>query len=251
VTGSGRPPRTCVFCGTSGLTLEHAWPRWIAGELGDGPWNFAQTFEDGDRSWATSTLDVKVRRVCASCNNGWMANLEARAKPLLVHMMNGEARELDADEQELLALWAAKTAMMLGFIHPERRSIAPEQYQLLHRSQRPPEGTKVWLARCASTWTVFYRHNKITLTGEVSGTQVEAYSSTFAVKSLVLQVFGYQGRRAVTTNPSGDATPYVTQVWPIERSPVPWPPGAAPFNDDGLRSLADAFVQAVPDGGQL
>lgn len=53
--------------------------------------------------------------ICKSCNEGWMSQLEARTKPLLIPLMGAETRvqELSALEREQLARWALKTAFVL------------------------------------------------------------------------------------------------------------------------------------------
>jgi len=51
--------------------------------------------------------------VCASCNNGWMSDLEGRAKPMLETMLEGRGRALHQEGQRTLAAWALKTAIMV------------------------------------------------------------------------------------------------------------------------------------------
>ena len=50
-----------------------------------------------------------LRALCAGCAEA-MANLEARARPLLEPMIDGGAGRYGSDEQRLLAAWAARAA---------------------------------------------------------------------------------------------------------------------------------------------
>ena len=56
----------------------------------------------------------KLNRICADCNNGWMSDLETRAKPLIIGLMNGSTKleSLDNHQRRLLARWAGKTAII-------------------------------------------------------------------------------------------------------------------------------------------
>jgi hypothetical protein len=55
-----------------------------------------------------------LRRICEPCNNGWMSRLEERAKPLMEPLMEGTTKleSLNEEQRQLLARWAAKTAII-------------------------------------------------------------------------------------------------------------------------------------------
>ncbi len=56
--------------------------------------------------------------VCAACNNGWMASLEATTKPILTRKpLRGRITD---DEAVVLARWFAKTAVNLNVSQPYR-----------------------------------------------------------------------------------------------------------------------------------
>jgi hypothetical protein len=72
---SAFPRGVCVFCGFTGkLTNEHVWPDWLARfviEETRAPW--VKVNNQGiERIWDAPMFHLKVRRVCAECNNGWM-----------------------------------------------------------------------------------------------------------------------------------------------------------------------------------
>jgi hypothetical protein len=55
------------------------------------------------------------KSICSKCNNSWMSQLEADVKPTLLPLIEGKrsAASLNADEANLLARWAFKTAFMI------------------------------------------------------------------------------------------------------------------------------------------
>ncbi|MEU7415127.1 hypothetical protein [Streptomyces antibioticus] len=109
--------KECVFCGEKAGSREHVLPAWMAREA---PKAFTESngtrnvYKDGRMivvpdKFATAT----VKCVCGTCNNGWMSNLEASAKPFLMQLTRGDQIALGPTEQTALATWSLKTAMMM------------------------------------------------------------------------------------------------------------------------------------------
>lgn len=143
-------PRRCVFCGSTGkLTNEHAWPAWLTrelltpGRIASRRWGKAGAFVGFD----SPNHDVTVKRVCETCNTGWMADLEG-VKPILLPWIRGRPARLTFEQQELIAAWAVKTAMMLQYtpVHAGGIVIPATQYaELCRRKTSPPEGVEVFM----------------------------------------------------------------------------------------------------------
>jgi hypothetical protein len=53
---------------------------------------------------------------CKVCNNGWMKDLEDRARPLLLPMLDGFKTVLDRTSQTVIAAWITKTAFSLAAV---------------------------------------------------------------------------------------------------------------------------------------
>jgi hypothetical protein len=226
------------------MTKEHVWPQWLGRELGSGAWEMSRSGTVlAPAEWTNARLDVTVNCVCAGCNGGWMSRLEARAKPLLLPMIEDYRRTaLSPDDQSFVGIWATKTAMMLGCLHPERMVWDSAQLAAFAETLTPPTGTVVRLALADGSISVFYRHNLITLTGATTGREILCFSSTSSMKHLVVQVFGHESGEGVVPHASAPDADYVTQVWPSTSFDVTWPPPNG-FNAEGLRSLADAYVR--------
>lgn len=56
----------------------------------------------------------RLKKICESCNNGWMSKLEESAKPLILGLIRSvrELGSLSEDERCILARWAGKTAVV-------------------------------------------------------------------------------------------------------------------------------------------
>jgi hypothetical protein len=110
----------CVFCGGKPLTLEHVWPQWLANTL---PWERTVTYRDALRNgeWEAPLFSLKVRRVCASCNSGWMSELEIAAKRMVTELIMQPPGYIliPPYQQKIVALWALKTSMMLEWTEPK------------------------------------------------------------------------------------------------------------------------------------
>lgn len=113
--------RTCRGCGVEmrgTATREHILPQWLHPhiELPGVSLNHRAVNEEGVtllRSHDLKTFTFKS--ICSSCNNGWMSQLEADVKPLLLPLLEGTRTvgSLAESETRLLARWAFKTAFMI------------------------------------------------------------------------------------------------------------------------------------------
>jgi hypothetical protein len=92
------------------ITREPVWPDWLRDYLP--PFD-----EDADierwspgtsrQGWSQPFLTTTVRAFCDGCNSGWMADIEAAAKPIVGPMVIGQPTELDAGAQQIVANWVA------------------------------------------------------------------------------------------------------------------------------------------------
>lgn len=234
--------RRCVFCGARrALTIEHAWPEWIVERWGRGDYHHVHRTEAGAfREYSAPNLAVRVRRVCKVCNHGWMSDLENKSKRLLIWLMELRSLHLSTEDQNLVALWATKTAMMLGFTHPTRRSIADADYHHLYEHQQPPPFTHVWIARYGgSEPDPFYRHHGLQFDSP-SGRRGTGYGATMCLEHLVLRVFGHDlGEELELAH-----HPQVARAQRVIRPATggcSWPPSGA-MDAAGLLAYADAFL---------
>jgi hypothetical protein len=112
----------CAFCDFEGkLTREHVWPQWVRPHLEHeaGPGTNTRTIIRAERTESTSykaqPAHLTVKCACEECNGGWMSQLEERAKPILLPMIEDRAPvKLGSREAVIVATWAIKTALVAG-----------------------------------------------------------------------------------------------------------------------------------------
>lgn len=99
-----------------------------------------------------SNYRLKVRALCAKCNNDWLGVLERRTRPRLTLWMRGLHNAMTVKDQRRMSFWAVKTAMMVQIAHARtQRVIPPADYRRLRATgDHPPAGIGVWMALVAT-----------------------------------------------------------------------------------------------------
>lgn len=151
---------TCVFCGASGkMTAEHVLPNWLATiglasepvvQAASGWLNRSPQSRGSSRPFQT-----RVKAVCATCNNGWMSELEQVARRVFTPIIRGEPRGILEDDQPALAMWALKTTLVAMMVSSrEDRTLGyglPEaEFTDLYMQRGQPRAldhVHVWLGR--------------------------------------------------------------------------------------------------------
>ncbi|MGO4433284.1 hypothetical protein AB4Y88_08320 [Paenarthrobacter sp. RAF9] len=75
--------------------------------------------------------DLKVSRVCVTCNGGWMRQMDEAIKDLISDLAWGRSEGVPADRVEQLATWCTKVALMRS--HRDRRREQETPLILTHR----------------------------------------------------------------------------------------------------------------------
>ena len=185
--------RRCLFCGVqSKLTREHLWPEWL-GKLRSNPGDPLEAVvtdhDIGNRRWPMTSLDMKVRMVCVTCNSGWMSVMEGAAKPLVTKMLTGATTELLVHDQLVLARWAVLKAI----IFEARRADpvhTPGSRRQLRNTRLPPPTSRVRATAYGGHDTLAYLYGTSVVARWSDHSIVRVYCSTFVIGSLVLQVSG-------------------------------------------------------------
>lgn len=127
----------CIFCsdGTSFKKKEHVFPEWLLKDLDvrseqrEYKEIVSKVADDG-----TLDFDLVVRQkkdfgnfvspfVCDECNGGWMSNLEASVKPILLPLVLGRKTltKLTKVERLIIARWAIKTTCVIDSVNPSAK----------------------------------------------------------------------------------------------------------------------------------
>ncbi|HIN49396.1 MAG TPA: hypothetical protein EYM78_01620 [Gemmatimonadetes bacterium] len=219
-------------------------PKWLTdffrNEVGITDFDAGTTSPDGaTRSWMMSGVEHKARRFCKlPCNNGWMSAMEGRTKPILTKLMLAKKLPIDltADEQDQLAIWAYKTALVMDFnlegLSDEKFiSIRPSAYKRFYRSRVPPDrGVRVWTLPVrdpkAGLWwrrTQFSTYHKPIRRGKktIPRSNLSVYLTTFGLHHSVIQVCGRLRGHAVLR--FADTDPRLLQIFPRLTAKATWP----------------------------
>jgi hypothetical protein len=133
--------KTCIFCGSSKKkTNEHIFPAWLQRHLGIAGDKLNITFYSENPQMMRSLTYGKHLNglVCEQCNGGWMSQLEAVTKPLLIELLDGQvAKVLTNEEVHTLGLWVFKTALTLHRASPYPLVIPDQHYQLAFERKAP------------------------------------------------------------------------------------------------------------------
>lgn len=251
--------RQCLFCARGANSREDAWPRWITDQFKcDRPIQL-----DAERQgiplkpWHVYQPELVVRAVCEHCNNGWMSQLENRAKPILQPLLEGRRCGLDIADQTTIALWTLKTAMVLEGLDPaERRVYTQVEREHLRALSAIPVRTSVWICKAVDPSYFMSTKNRHLAHQDVASPS--GASITLAFSHVVLQAFTI--RVPANVGPATRVTVDVrrgpweittVRVWPAQTSTVSWPPVMGLNGEAGLDSLAERFNTSAQDKDTL
>lgn len=167
-----RHTTACIFCDATGVKLskEHLLPKWSHSLI---PTNASHrthsTWEHGHPIRAHHThsvsqgtpMTLRPKVVCASCNNGWMSNLEAEVRLFLSPLIMGAARTLNPTEIAAITRWAVMKSYVAEYLDQGCDVSTREVRNQVRAGQLPPY-THVWLGynterETANIWQQFYQ----------------------------------------------------------------------------------------------
>ena len=219
-----------MFCDATGVTKAHVFAKsWTS--LFDEP-NDTREREVVHRYMDPKTGDLRVlkraktfalvsRKVCGSCNSGWLNRLEARVRPLMADFAANIPITLNAEEQADLALWSVAAALIAMSNDEDAEGFAdPAITRTIFRDQRPPDDMNVWLgANSHGDMGRFHSHS-LTLVPvpEQKGAWGATVSFGYAVIHMVFHGLPNQRMRL-----QHEAQRSLRRIW-TPRDRAAWPP---------------------------
>lgn len=185
-------------------------------------------------------------RVCLNCNTRWMSVLEGDTKPLLIDMWDNK-RLLDVHDQQILAAWATKMAVLLDGLADT--PVIPRGFAHdLRVSRTPPGGVWVWASlfvgptQYASAWL---RPLWLVPRGGLRPEDPNGVCVTFTAFRVVFQVVitFYRGQYDLTL--TRDVGQLLTALWPSDGAAHPWPAGG--FDADAVADLEERIADSASD----
>jgi hypothetical protein len=255
----------CIFCGGRPLTREHVFSSEWLRALMPGTTTFTSDFLriDEERNVDRGTWVEKarsagkkaasgspfVRCACASCNNGWMQELDERAKPLLTPLALGESGTVSAAGLQLLATWATKIALVLdAFMNP--MVLGAEAKQAFRRSPAPLPASTVRVG-VMSPVDNRVRIRMSSLTPSPTSNEARGYVATFGVLHLAAQVM-YPLLPSLVLRPNPEYAHLMRSIWPSSGTRLPWPlPERSWMQSEQEFEQVSSQIQASGPGGAV
>lgn len=253
----------CVWCGGGRFNKEHVIGKQIAKAM-----NLPYPIVAHWGTWTGSpkqTLSVVLkRRVCASCNGGWMRRMDndmiaiARTAVAAASEMT-----LDANAQGVLARWATKVALLLELYLHDRALVEADRgtyyvptdnFGALFRNRHPAPSTQVWIGTVDpkggmppfSTGGGSLFRPGVTPEGRVVTDEV-GFHAVFSLRSLLFRVVGWDERVVPTPIRISGSLPPLPQIWPVEQPTVDWPQPATWKPHQLVHLTAEPVPFAAPE----
>lgn len=254
-----KSPGLCIFCDKPGrLTKQHVWPKWLKKyNLPEDTHHYQVTAEANYRNPTDIKSSAKrlqghsgarrFRKVCRTCNGGWIRQIEESVTPFVLAMMDGNFVTLSRDEQRRLSVWLALVAIMSEFTDPRTMAIPPEHRHWLKQRIEPAAGWMVWIGRYSgSNWRQHVlRHYGMQLEPSpdenVQAPICDTQTTTLVIGQLCAHIFsstnftdfpGYEGQTLIP-------------IWPLNVGTITWGTSVA-LTDSGVISLSGALARAIP-----
>lgn len=250
-----RTVKSCVFCSKSlpavKITKEHVLRRWLKHSL-DLP-NSAYKKEgwhadsagakvEHFRRVPNSPFERVVNDVCKTCNEGWLeGRIEKPVGELLVHLALGCRAAIDRRSAILLAIWAAKTALVIALLERGKRVIPSAHYELMRSTLMVPPDTSIWLGTSSTDEFVVDRHLRFG-NGRLMGhqTTIAMRRTTFLISGFSENVQDADQVRSELIALEGTA---LARLWPNPQA-FAWPlPTTLPVN--AVEHLGGAVLRGI------
>jgi hypothetical protein len=240
-----------LFCGSAkALTREHVYPAWLYRALGvGGPITLIHGDEEVRR---TPQLDTTLREVCATCNHGWLHDLEQAFRSSMLEALRGHVQpptSLDAEQQRVVAMWAIKTWLLLERAQVHLRGMAiesPDTLLNMRRADGPSDSSRVSIGavRLTDNTLSWLSSSRLRRVGEDYDFGVVG---VFTIGAVVFHLSG-----AVEPPPGGRAgfqvggPDWFVPLWPNKVPVVRWPPPSIFRLDDLRRDWPGHQLRMVP-----
>jgi hypothetical protein len=248
--------RSCIFCAEVVNSKEDAWPLWLAKHLG----NDKTGIIEGQRgklklnNWRAGKYPLRIGCVCQKCNNGWMSDLENRAKPIIERFFLENLVALARSDQTTLATWICKSAMVYEALRFESHCFfTSDERKSFRESFQLPNYTSIWIAKSVDWTGLFCSAHDLSGNTVETNDQVKSYVTTMGFGPLAIQIFSgkldksnYENLTLIGDFQPGPWEKVTLQIWPVVLDEVLWPNEIGLNGEFGL----DCFSQRWKIGQQ-
>lgn len=192
-------------------------PLWTGNVIpGGGRWVHRHVERHGDhpiRRWSKDAPDLKCNVPCQTCNGGWMAHLEERAKPILTSLILGQSSRLELHNLELISFWALKTCLMLDRCsEAQRQNIPASEFVELYLKQSVLPSAHVWVGKCHVARGSWFQARTLDL--DTGDGMTRGYGATLWVGHVVFQLISIGLSGSVKVGLKPDVMADLAPIWP-------------------------------------
>lgn len=234
-----RPQGFCIFCRGTDLTKEHIIADWTAQYLPknvpshtktslriDEP-SLVETVQRSAKKIDGDPRSRKIRKVCKSCNGGWMRKQQDLAKPIAAPMIQGQKVCLSSANQKTLAIWILMTIMVSEFSDEEFGAIPLADRQFLKAMQSPPSNWKILLGHYPHGIRVPYLHHEsaaLNLHGApIDNEALNTQATTYTVGHVYVHAVSSVDPKFVAGVHANPRENRLVQIWPVLSDLRTWP----------------------------
>ncbi|MGY3212555.1 hypothetical protein [Mucilaginibacter sp. HD30] len=231
--------KPCVFCGGLPLIEQHLFPQWINNIYPDPTFNYMQntmkaSFQNGifDENNSVEkkqgkTSAKRTKNVCRICNGGWISDLEVKAKPLLIDLIDLKNIKICDEQKATLSSWMALMSIMLGYDKHSVQVVKKDERVYLKENLSPSSSWEIWIGRSQSEkYKRSFSCRAISLNSpfEILSGNVEPHAQVaiFGIKNFVF-LTKYNAKKGITFAENQILIDNYARIWPLDGSQLDFP----------------------------
>lgn len=220
--------KPCIFCDKPADSKEDLFPRWILSRVDTGQPLSRQL--GNAPPVVTNDQEVRLPCVCQKCNNTWMSGMETTVKKFMGAMIEDLSIPLDRQNQQNLAQWAVKCAMVIDTVDVHPRFFTQAECHTFKQQRTIPNRTELFAARFTGRRLDSNGSNFTVTEPNIGELFARGHVHNVMVGHVVLQVLSWrpepqhEGKISGIRAADGPWDRVTIQVWPIQKKVVNWPP---------------------------
>ena len=236
----------CLFCGKDRpQSREHLWPQWARDLLdpADQELLVPHSIEPNGEphtEWDSRIFSATIKGVCRPCNNGWMSELETKAKEHAAGLIRGVPQTIEPEPQAWIARWAYLKILLLEQVDKRQRMLSEQLYRSVFEAREMeklrgihvlPSSVAINIAAYGGPRWGRYQHTGL---GDKRTGEIQIFIGTLTIGRLVIQVIqNLLGPHSIDLGRPRLVRRRYASIWPAFQ-PLRWPPGR-PMDDRELR----------------
>ncbi|AIY14037.1 hypothetical protein [Cellulophaga baltica] len=225
----------CRFCNINGeKSKEHIWPRWLQKHLIG---NTKSHFKGIHLGMPFGTISERNQsgeslvygNICTICNNGWMAELENKFRPIYLEIESdyNKIKHLSKSERRVICLWGLKTAMMINAGTNYRQIIPDSHFNHLFKYRELPKDIKVDICFFESDSLLMWNQSNISFESfkttdyeksDPYDLRNNSYVISLQINKIGIKIIHYHGLKEKKYQIPLDKNESNIRIWPYQKN---------------------------------